>query len=75
MYTFNELQYLDLEASSLCNALCAICNRRYSGGQKVENMVETYITFNQFKDWFNLDFLKNLKFVCKRQIWIRLHRP
>ena len=61
MYTFNELQYLDLEASSLCNALCAICNRRYSGGQKVENMVETYITFNQFKDWFNPDFLKNLR--------------
>ena len=61
MYTFNELQYLDLEASSLCNALCAICNRRYAGGQKVENMVETYITFDQFKDWFTSDFLKNLR--------------
>lgn len=60
MYTYSSLKYLDLEVSSLCNALCAICNRRYAGGQKVENMVETYITIKQFKSWFSSDFLKSL---------------
>jgi len=61
MYNYKDLKYLDLEASSLCNALCAICNRRYSGGQKVEGMVETYVSLEQFKNWFTPEFLKKLQ--------------
>ena len=60
MYRYNEIQHLDLESSSLCNASCAICNRRYSGGSKVENLVETYVTLEQFVSWFPVDFIKNL---------------
>lgn len=60
MYDFKDIHHLDLESSSLCNASCAICNRRHSGGVKVPEMVETYVTFEQFKRWFTVDFIKKL---------------
>ncbi len=50
MYWYDEIMHLDFESSSLCNASCAICNRRYAGGSKVENLVETYVTLEQFKE-------------------------
>ena len=59
MYNYNQILHLDFESSSLCNALCAICNRRHNGGVKTD-MVETYVTLKQFTDWFPQTFLRQL---------------
>jgi len=60
MYWYDEIMHLDFESSSLCNASCAICNRRYAGGSKADGMIETYVTLKQFKEWFPVEFIKNL---------------
>ena len=60
MYTYDSLLHLDLEVSSLCNALCPVCNRRVSGGEKNPMFTETYVTLNQFKEWFTDDFVSKL---------------
>ena len=60
MYTYDSLLHLDLESSSLCNALCPVCNRRDSGGIKNKDFVETYITLARFKEWFRDDMVSNL---------------
>ena len=51
---------MHLEPSSLCNAECPICNRRVSGGPKNPVMTERCITLEEFKQWFPIDFLKQL---------------
>lgn len=60
MYTYDELLHLDLEVSSLCNALCPVCNRRSSGGKKNPMFVETYITLTRFKEWFDDEYVSRL---------------
>lgn len=59
MYSYDQILHLDFESSSLCNALCAICNRRHNGGVKTD-MVETYVTLEQFTAWFPQKFLRQL---------------
>ena len=60
MYKYKELLHLDLETSSLCNALCPVCNRRANGGLKNTSFKETYISVGKFKEWFSDDFIKQL---------------
>lgn len=60
MYTYDRLQHLDLEVSSLCNALCPVCNRRQSGGIKNPMFAETYVTLEQYKKWFPVELISRL---------------
>ena len=60
MYKHKELLHLDLETSSLCNALCPVCNRRANGGLKNTSFKETYVSIEKFKEWFSDDFIKQL---------------
>ena len=60
MYKYKELLHLDLETSSLCNALCPVCNRRANGGLKNKAFRETYVSLEQFKKWFSDDFIAQL---------------
>ena len=60
MYKYKDLLHLDLETSSLCNALCPVCNRRANGGLKNKTFRETYVTLEDFKNWFSDDFVAQL---------------
>jgi len=60
MYDYSKIKNMHLEPSSLCNAECPICNRRVSGGPKNPVMTERCITLEEFKQWFPIDFLKQL---------------
>jgi len=60
MYDYSKIRNMHLEPSSLCNAECPICNRRVSGGPKNPVMIERCITLEEFKQWFPIDFLKQL---------------
>ena len=60
MYNSDEILHLDFESSSLCNALCPVCNRREQGGRKNPRYKETYVTLEQYKKYFNKKFLAQL---------------
>jgi len=60
MYTHDEILHLDFESSSLCNALCPVCNRREQGGRKNPRYKETYVKLEQFKKYFDKKFLAQL---------------
>ena len=60
MYDYKRIKNVHLEPSSLCNAECPVCNRRLSGGPKNPIMTERCITLDEFKEWFSVDFLKQL---------------
>ena len=60
MYKHDEILHLDFESSSLCNALCPVCNRREQGGKKNPRYKETYISLEQFKKYFSVKFLTQL---------------
>ena len=60
MYNSDEILHLDFESSSLCNALCPVCNRREQGGRKNPRYTETYVTLEQYKKYFNKKFLAQL---------------
>lgn len=63
MIDYKDIKRLDLEASSLCNAKCPSCNRRASGGVKNELFPERFVTLQNVKDWFSVDFIKQLNLV------------
>jgi len=59
MINYKDITKLDLETSSLCNAECQSCSRRY-GGIKNQTFTETYMTIKQVKEWFPENFIENL---------------
>lgn len=61
MYNYKNIKQMHLEPSSLCNAECPVCNRRLNGGPKNPVMTERCITLDEFKEWFPVDFLKQLE--------------
>ena len=61
MNDYKKILSLDLEVSSLCNAECSVCNRRISGGPKNPVMIERAITLDEFKKWFPVELLTQLK--------------
>ena len=61
MYNYENIVNVHFEVSSLCNAECPVCNRRMSGGPKNPVMIERAVTLEQFKKWFSVDFLKQLR--------------
>ena len=56
MYNYKDITQIHLEISSLCNAECPVCNRRLRGGPKNPIMIERFITLDEFKQWFSVDF-------------------
>ena len=60
MIDYKDIRHLELEVSSLCNALCPQCGRRASGGVKNPLFTETYMTLQNIKDWFSVDFIKQI---------------
>jgi len=60
MINYKDITRLDLETSSLCNAECPSCSRRACGGLKNTVFTETFMTLQQIKDWFPVDFIKQL---------------
>ena len=63
MIDYKDIIHIDLEASSLCNAECPSCSRRASGGIKNSTFTETFMTLQNIKDWFSVDFIKQLHMI------------
>jgi MoaA/NifB/PqqE/SkfB family radical SAM enzyme len=61
MYDYKKINKMHLEVSSLCNAECPVCNRRAGGGPKNPVMIERCISLDDFKAWFPVDFLTQLR--------------
>jgi hypothetical protein len=57
---YKDITGIELEVSSLCNALCPQCGRRGLGGTKNPLFTETYMTLQNIKDWFSVDFIKQI---------------
>jgi MoaA/NifB/PqqE/SkfB family radical SAM enzyme len=66
MYNFEDVKSVHLEVTTKCQAKCPMCSRNMQGG-KVNPMLQLEeISIQQFKKWFPLDFIKQLKklFMC-----------
>jgi len=60
MYKFNEIQRVNLEVSSLCQASCPMCARNYHGGLPNPNLIEKNMDLKFYKQIFDIDFLTQL---------------
>jgi len=62
MWKYESIKQVNIEISSLCNSICAWCPR-YENMSPVLNkqLSPQYVTLEQFKDWFPVDFCKNIK--------------
>lgn len=54
---------LHFELSDKCQASCPMCPRNSFGGAEREHIKNVEITLEQFKQWFPVDFLKQLRHV------------
>ena len=63
---YNEITSVHFEVTSKCQARCPMCPRRMNGGPMMPWVNLEEITIEQFKNWFPLDFIKQLKrfFMC-----------
>jgi MoaA/NifB/PqqE/SkfB family radical SAM enzyme len=61
MYNYFEINEIHLELTSKCQANCPMCARNIQGGISNPWVVESEITIDQFRDWFDKDFVKQLK--------------
>jgi MoaA/NifB/PqqE/SkfB family radical SAM enzyme len=60
MYLLSDIKSVHLEITSKCQAKCPMCARNMQGG-KLNPLIElNEITLEQFKEWFPLDFVKQL---------------
>ena len=66
MYKIEEIRDIHLELTSKCQARCPMCPRRINGGPINPLMSLNEITLEQFKEWFPVDFIKQLDslFMC-----------
>jgi len=66
MYNFNDIRDVHLELTSKCQAKCPMCPRRINGGMMNPLIQLEEISLIQFKEWFTVDFLKQLNslFMC-----------
>jgi MoaA/NifB/PqqE/SkfB family radical SAM enzyme len=66
MYNIDTIKDVHLELTSKCQARCPMCPRRINGGL-INPLIElNEITLEQFKEWFTVDFIKQLDslFMC-----------
>jgi MoaA/NifB/PqqE/SkfB family radical SAM enzyme len=61
-WKYEDIDSVNIEISSLCNAICAWCPR-YEDMSNVVNkqLTQTYVTIDQFKEWFPPDFVSRIK--------------
>jgi MoaA/NifB/PqqE/SkfB family radical SAM enzyme len=60
MYNYNEIREIHLELTSKCQASCPMCPRNIQGGISNPWLIEDEITIDQFKEWFDSKFIKQL---------------
>lgn len=56
------IKCLHFELSDRCQASCPMCPRNAFGGAEREHIRNIDITLEQFKQWFPIDFLKQLEY-------------
>jgi len=56
-----EIEQIHIELTDKCQASCPQCLRNHFGGADREFIQNIEITLEQFKEWFPIEFLKNLK--------------
>jgi MoaA/NifB/PqqE/SkfB family radical SAM enzyme len=66
MYKLEDIKDVHLELTSKCQARCPMCPRRINGGVLNPLITLNEITLEQFKEWFTIDFIKQLDslFMC-----------
>lgn len=60
MYPAN-IKQLHIELTDKCQASCPMCLRNYNGGAEREFVRNVEITLDEFKQWFPVNFIKNLE--------------
>lgn len=60
MYKFENINSVHLELTNKCQARCPMCPRRIHGGILNPLFALSEITLEQFKEWFPVDFIKQL---------------
>ena len=66
MYNLTDIRTVHLEVTSRCQASCPMCARNIQGGIDNPFMTVTEISLQQFKEWFSVEFIKQLDrlFMC-----------
>lgn len=66
MFTYQEIKEVHFEITSKCQAKCPMCPRRIQGGPLNPFIEINEVGFDDFKQWFPIDFLNNLNrfFMC-----------
>ena len=66
MYNLEEITSVHLEITSKCQAKCPMCPRNMQGGKVNPFITLDEISIEQFKEWFPVSFVKQLKklFMC-----------
>lgn len=66
MYKLTDIRDVHLELTTKCQARCPMCPRRINGGALNPLITLDEITIDQFKEWFSVDFIKQLDslFMC-----------
>lgn len=60
MYKYTDIKTIHLEVTSKCQASCPMCVRNSHGGIENPNLKISEITLAQFKEWFPVNFIKQL---------------
>jgi len=60
MYKLSDIKDIHIELTNRCQARCPMCPRRLSGGMLNPMLVLDEITLDDFKNWFSIDFVKQL---------------
>lgn len=61
MYSFSEIQSVQIEISTHCNAACPQCPRNFFGGRTLPDLPLRKMSLTDVKDIFTIDFLRQLK--------------
>ena len=56
----NNITTVHIELTDKCQASCPMCLRNDFGGKDRDFIQNVEITFEQFKQWFPIDFIKGL---------------
>ena len=63
MYNYEDITSIHIEITSKCQARCPMCPRRINGGAMNPLFDLEEITLDQFKDWFPVSFIQQLKYI------------
>lgn len=60
----DNIRYLHIEISSICNAACPACPRYFNNSPLAKTYINPdYITFDKFKEWFPENVLRSVEHV------------